>query len=568
MRRAVAAMLAALLVAPSFASASDDDDATRRTKWLATRDAIAEQLGVRERASTTDDWAYLANAGDLDGDRANDVVDIRTHIVDDDVSGYRETVRLEAFRGRDGKALWTLALPEAAFVFAVPANVGLDGKPGFVVLSYSDNDVDAVAAGGDAGVDSITAYDGGGKQLWVAALPTGYADAPAGAVSAYTNFNSFVDAIAGGGPDLLVRTTGYGYVIAGVDEQTASQFHVVDSATGVLRPLGTPFPQYATGAEAGDLDRDGVEDVVVTHGDALTALRGKDGTTLWTLPDYGVRDSFSRSERLGADVTGDGVTDVAVNATSFSSRTFKREVVIVDGAKGKVTARFRGSFAEPMGNVDGKPGSELLVAGPGAGAGSLTAAAYTGTGRRVWSVSKTAGSGGDVMGTMTSYGRIGDVQPDGVLDLAYAVETMARNGRATRREGLIDGRTGRDRALPGNELSMARDGLDGRGADFYDVSIERGSLTVSTWSGTTRRKLWTSGVAGSGFMRWGEELVSVDGDKCGDLAVSTASGATTTDVVFAGSTGKPLWSLRRSGNAPGQVTKPAARSNRVFTRSC
>jgi hypothetical protein len=586
-------LAAALTLGAVPAMASGAERATkqeRQQEWLRDRARLSRGLDnqIERKSGDEGDSSLLVDAGDLDGDGRSDFVDLRSHLTYDQSLGVQETMRLEAFRGYDGKALWTRSLAPSAFVFPLIAKVGIDGKPGVVVLTFDGFSDYSQAGGADEFHGTVQAYDHAGAPAWAHPLPGADGFSIPGYVAVYGGVHGFFDVTNTGATDVLIST---GYVAEANDptwtvyeSRSLTQFAVIDGATGTVTPLGMPVPGDWSGVwgyPVGDLDKDKRDDVVLDHmtesGPVLTAISGATGLTLWTQPatgDFGFREIVALP-----DVTGDGAADVGILNESFGDMTAataaakpipvpmaSSTATLVDGAKGTVRWSKPGTRMFALGNADKKAGSEVAVGDYVYTSASygFTVAAYTASGKRLWSVRRTVPSGRNEYGK-NSWGAIGDVHGDGVTDVGFAV--VSGSGRkAHREEGTVNGRTGRVSRdqVPG--LWATRAALDAHGADAYETKSARGVFTVTAWPGNGGSRLWSTSVrSGETFYR--SFATSVDGDKCGDM-VTSLYGAHDVDVVFSGSAGTPLWMLTRTGTAAGVASKPSVTAHKVYRKSC
>ncbi|HVF06627.1 MAG TPA: hypothetical protein VNA20_17450 [Frankiaceae bacterium] len=590
MRRMAVALAAALAVAaaPAGAEAPERTDrgdlkARRAAEWLREKARLGAKLpsAVGNDAQVTlRDTAGLVDAGDLDGDGRSDVVDVGARRDYDANLGYREGMRLNAYRGVDGKALWTRDIPAATFVFAVVTKVGTEGKPGVVVVSYDETGewVGEVHVGGRSVAVTVRSYDRTGALLWERPLHSAWGAAPFVSADVSIDVEGTIDAVAGGGTDLLLRSTFIGYVyFAG--KATMVQFSVMDGATGAVEPLGQPLQtENPAGAAlaAGDLDGDRLDDVVTEVSTSaslsLVALSSADGRQLWKLPGLAGRGDELWLTRL-PDVTGDGRADVGALMYGFGPATVtppepSPTVAVVDGARGTVPFAKTAWWLMPLGDADGRPGAEVAVAvlTEGRAKAGFAVSAYTAAGRRLWTAARSLPvAGRDV--TDFALGQIGDTGGDGVAEIGYGI--VGGRGRAARRdEGIVDGRTGRVRKDPRPGMHATRAALDGRGSDTYQTSVGGGTFTVHTWRGDRPSRLWSAAVRADGVA--GAALpVSVDGDRCTDVAFTLYDRrGTARSVVFSGSTGRPLWQLDRAGAAAGTVSVPRVVGHRTYQRGC
>ncbi|HVF06886.1 MAG TPA: hypothetical protein VNA20_18760 [Frankiaceae bacterium] len=595
MRRtaAVLAVALALGAAPAGADAPAGGDpsgrkAQRAGEWLREKARLGAKLPgavTYDAAELVAEWAELADAGDLDGDGKSDVVDVRARLEYDEVLGFRETVKIEAYRGYDGKALWARDLPTASFVFPMVTTVGLDGAPGVVVVTYQDAEDGTESAGGGGYAAAVTSFDRTGTPLWVRPLDGSWGYVPMTFAAQVTEVEGLIDAVAGGGRDLLLRTTLMAEAADPVGEQPSTvQFSVLDAATGAVKPIGQPLTTEApsgTVLPGGDLDGDKLDDVVfevaTSTTSSLVALSSADGRQLWKLANVAGSSAHLMLTDL-PDATGDGRSDIGALILDFGGGVIVEggpraasslpmpgsTVALVDGARGRLLWSKKASALMALGDVDRRPGIELGVGTPvyERNRSGFTVSAFTAAGRRVWSTTRTL----KTSGAMSAFSEIGDVGGDGVAEVGYAV--VSGFGRTARRdEGVIDGRTGRVRKDPRPGMYATRAALDGRGSDAYEADSGRGTFTLHTWRGDKPARLWSAAVRAVGIH--GRSLpVAVDGDKCTDIAFTLETATTFRSVVFAGSTGRPLWQLDRSGNAAGVAGKPSVVSHRTYQRGC
>jgi hypothetical protein len=614
MRRLTFLLAAALAVgtAPVVARGTERPAAptfqSRLDAWRATRADLARKLPLAEPAGGYDgppaaqevlfSLSYLVKAGDLDGDGGEDLVDVLVEVSYDDLTGFSEGVRLNAYRGRDGKVLWTKEVPPSCYAFPVFGPVGAEGKPGVLVVSYACRRADApdpVPLYAGAGVTAVTlsAYDGAGTAVWERVLGGTRGIAEFTYAGASPVVEGVFDANPGGGADVLVANIGGAEAYSPVDYDYAgggstARLMVVDGANGVPREVPGAFAsrQYDFWASpVGDLDGDGRADVVASYTDVQDnvvahAVSSLTGAPLWTRtvgPADEIGSGIDVEVTAVGDATGDGDADVALTVLAYGPSSpvpgsppagGGAFTELVDGASGEARWRKPGELSGVAGNADRKAGVELVV-GYGtytSSAVGFAAAAYNASGSRVWSVSRRLNVRGATDRPSVGWSVIGDVHTDGVAELGYGIVVPA--GKKTRRdEGAVNGRTGRIIRDPAPDMWLARTALDGRGVDLYTRRVSGNVLTVTAYAGDTGRKLWKAALPGRGTPSSTVGL-RADGDRCGDLVVGMYAGAAESAVVLSGATGKPLWQLNRDGNGGATVTKPRARSVTRYRRTC
>jgi hypothetical protein len=576
---------------PATRPASSRSAAERRARWIADRKVLTRGFPVDpallKAPAPTDgyDSAYVVRAGDLDGDKRDDVVDVRQHIVFGDTS-VDETLHLDAFRGFDGKALWTIDVPAAYMAIPVFTKVGANGKDGVLIATYTATGADVVIAGGGALDSTITAYDGAGKSLWShtakgvgGGTPLTYSEAVAPGFAGLGNF------VAGGGLDIL--SVQYDYTegdVIGLTWVAANRVQpgVIDAATGIETPLGAGFVSddiEAWVVPVGDLDKDKRDDIAAVNVQAgkriVSLVSSATGAVLSSptgIPEGDYLDLYGV-----ADVSGDGVSDVIASAQTYGwtslggspSTPDAGTVALIDGAKGKVAWSKSGTDVVELGNADKKPGGELAVGSLTGNGTGISVAAFNGAGKAVWSVKRKLGTGGlSGYDAWSSWGYIGDTQGDGVRDLGYGVYLDPHGPAKLRRdEGTIDGRTGRVRKDPVPDLNAVSSALDGHGSDSVARPWAKGVMTLTAWRGDRAQRLWqTAFVApASGYATSGGFL---DGDKCADLLVRTSGWPTKADYLISGATGLPLWGVSRGGQAKGKVFRPVVKSHTRYVKTC
>ncbi|HEU0129815.1 MAG TPA: hypothetical protein VFQ85_02350 [Mycobacteriales bacterium] len=604
--RLKAVVVAAALVAgvPAFAHGAPPrahDRAAKRAAWAKARDELARHLPLDPAtvaatahlagaaASDGEDYAYLTDAGDLDGDGAGDLVDVREHLTMDQAGNIHDTVRLEAHRGRDGAALWSASAPEATWVYPVFAPVGLDGKPGVLVVAYDDKGADAQLAFAGAARLTITAYDGKGTLVWAKTVagavgvgPTGYTG------TGEVGVGGIGQVVPGGGTDVLLQTwttedfSDPTYTV--YQARSHMQLTVIDGATGVERPFGPGYvsESYELWADVvGDMDKDGTADVAVVSITAdkhvLTLVHGATGLPIGT--PAGLPEGDYWRLRALPDVTGDGAADLAAVVESWgwvvvdspSAASAKgapgTKIALIDAGKLKVAWTKAAERVYAIGNADGKAGSEVVLGSYADHAFGFTAAAYTGSGKRLWSVTRTLSTAGlgEPDDGANYWAATTDVHGDGVADMAFTL-FLSHGKRERRDEGVINGRTGRVVRDPAKDLTLTDVPLDGKGSDAFTHSYGGGVTTIAAWRGDKAQRLWQVSYAGGvPYYAFGTHL---DKDRCGELVVSGWSPAGFTDVVLSGKNGKPLWGVTRAGDAAGKVVHPAVRSAKQYARTC
>jgi hypothetical protein len=328
--------------------------------------------------------------------------------------------------------------------------------------------------------------------------------------------------------------------------------------------VGAPgeFLGYAI-ADAGDVDGDGVHDVILGAPQGWLSCDGTEpgpghayvrsgatGALLLTLTGTAARGHFGAAVGSAGDVNGDGHADLLVGAPCAS----------VSGSQSGAAYVISGATGQTIRALAGRAGGDHLGIGTAPVGGDLdrdgvpdavVAAADAGVGGRgvVYSIS---GRTGQVLHQMTGdpstvdlgwffVAGVGDLDGDGIPDI-YAGDFDAGAHQAARgRAFVFSGATGKKLyvftgATPGAGAGPGRGAgdIDGDGVgdvvvgSYTDNEGAPGSGRIDVYSGRTGRTLRTyiSTVAGEtlGFDAVG--MGDVNGDGVSDLLVSAASADT------------------------------------------
>lgn len=173
------------------------------------------------------------------------------------------------------------------------------------------------------------------------------------------------DVNADGFDDLLTYAVGPGLdsfvrVVSGADGRVLHEFPAIQSS-GVMR---TPF------GGVGDVDLDGFDDVVVGDGgrDVAYVYSGADGSVIHLFQGAAADDGFGGAAAGAGDVDADGVPDVIVGTARIFA-TADGYARVYSGATGSLLFEFRGrrpkrSFGGAVaaaGDVDGDGHGDLVI---------------------------------------------------------------------------------------------------------------------------------------------------------------------------------------------------------------
>ena len=331
-------------------------------------------------------------------------------------------------------------------------------------------------------------------------------------------------------------------------------------------------------AQVGDLDGDGVRDVLVgapadgsvgAEAGAAFVASGADGHLLFQWQGYGAGDQFGSAVACAGDVDADGVDDIVIGAAqdAFNPDTGwagngPGYAQVFSGADGSLLFSWQGEAAlnpdfssfgravAGVGDLDGDGHDDVAVAEREAEVESLHD--LDPVGGRVWVFS---GADGSVLRRFENVGIVNghlgwsmsggaDVDGDGTPDLVMGAPIANR-------VAIVSGATGAtllltDGAPTGVGYSVAfLDDVDGDGS--LDLVAGAGT-TVRVFSGATGLQLHVSGGYPSAGPYTGVAVAAcddIDEDGVGDYAVGApvASGAAVNGglvQVFSGATGQSL----------------------------
>jgi hypothetical protein len=568
MKRAGALLLALLVLgfAAPVRGAVEISNHGRPPAWLTGLERL-RQIGVPEQIldgfleddeSFSGVISYAEPAGDLDGDGG---VDLFASLIkytvtfETDPTGFFLTnitfegkTTISALSGRTGETMWQKSY--RSLTLPIPSTVGKPARPGALVISGVFSMLGPV----ERGTITFEALAGAtGKRVWrrtydSTALSswTPYVYVTPNAILSLGLFdgmgNEAIDVVMTVG-DLTVAEYVYAYRSSTVviDGATGKEVHLDDSDLSV-NWYGGP---WATS----DLDGDDLDDYVVTRSSGqIEARRGIDGSTIWTGSGF----SFEEIAWIYPlpDVAGDRTEDLAVTTLNadFAFRSY-----LADGGDGEALWQRRGGWPYSPGDINGNGRSDVITRDAEDGRGSMSTLiwAHDGRGSRLWTqrhvlrFRKGPCPRSCSRSMFWGWWEIGDLQPDGLVDMAVRLGVEQEPGPDVTESYSVDARDG-SKVLTGDEnffpLGAA---VDGHGTDAADVRLSGDRIVAEARVGTTGRTLWKSEAGLSDRLPdrsfvWavGAQLT---GDDRAEVLVSIDAPRSSLLLAFDGWDGRLLW---------------------------
>lgn len=452
--------------------------------------------------------------GDLTGDRRRDLVLVR-----DASAGVRYT----AVRGHDASRLWSVNVATTPEHFTRVQPLRGDAKGVLLMTVGFEESAESNAVWSFRLTTDLTAVAPDGAVRWTRAYEGTVTFTDAGLVVAGVAFPVGLGRVNGRGDDIVVRSENAAFSLVGA---AITRLEVVDGATGaVTAAVQTAAPEEAGAGLVGDLDGDGLRDLVTTSsaGGAVTAVayRGLDGRPLW-------RNSFDGAPVVFAESLGRADADRAddILFTGFDWEA-DRPIVVTAASGMDGTRRWQRHTegALVMRDVSGDGLSDVLVLGAvfssrrlGFRYRALTGAAGTTIYNRAYSVQTSRGSW---FGSM-SLGPAGDVDADGNTDLAHEISVYGFGAGSRAEEGgVVLARNGQ-KAFSGKPGFPLGASLDGRGDDFVKLRRTDRGVRVVAVDGRTGTTLWRRDVALGRYRYAYASGADLTGDRRAEVLLFTA----------------------------------------------
>lgn len=519
--------------------------------------------------------------GDLDGDGTSDRLEVQQPSRAPGDAEAVQVVTYRALRGPDGAELWRLVVPGQS---GVPVAVDT-GDAGLVLAT--------VATTGTSLEQRIVlrlhGVTGAGAVRWDQEFSGVLTTVPAVVFRDYPVLRQPLRTAGGGSAvhvGLIDLVFGGGQASPGAGDAV-----LLDARTG--RELGRPAVAgngLVLSWPAGDLDRDGGDDVVFTIAEDFAGRAPGDlvaftaaGQRLWSQVDlpWVALDSWVAA---AGDGDGDGLGDIAVghDIVGFGAPPPDPGVALVRGADGTTLWTRAGGFPLAVGDLDGDGGAEVLVRShPLDGVREelrieLEAVRPDGTTLFATSEVRRLPSQRSFGSVLLVYLLAADLDGDGVPD--PRLDGVTLQDQVPRLvSGAFSGADGRRLFLGITGVELGR-GLQPGGTDLLRASPQGdGTVTLTALDGATGRELVTrtvtldapvidQGTEGLPLPAITASSGDADGDGLIDLAVNFQVQETdvttgTRSVLLVGAEGPPLPPL-----PPDQPSEPGAGGGRARTR--
>lgn len=554
-RRHAVAQLARAGVSPALLAAAQARGARSAVQAVPAEEGSTGVIVVSGGSAAVLPGA-LELAGDLDGDRRADVLDVRYAEQPDRTA----VMALVARDARDGRVLWSkrVSVPRGGFVLPFPARTGVPARDGVVLLSFVfDGDGDTsrerlqlTGLAGRTGADLWRFADEGSTTF----TDSGYSGESVPSVGGFV--------LGGTGPTQVLVTDDDFAFTDGPFGTTASgtvRPQLLDGATGRVRPAGEPVARddamplvYVVGDTTGDR----VDDVVVvaSGADSEVALRTAEGRPVWSTGEVELQPGAYVAE-VGP-VLGSALPDLALLTGSTADELSQGvlgevlpptdpapgSLVLLDGADGSATAPRTADAALPLGRAGAArvpavaSTLERVTRTADATEVELTTTATDAAGAVLWTsrLALRAGAEAFAYGFATP---VGDLDADGAQELRVTVEAFEDEERTTRK-ALLDGRTGRVLQRAGTGLGGS---LSSHGDDLVTVVAGKGVLLQGR-SGRTGKPVFAVRLgAPTAFTGASATALPVRGPRCSDVAVLATGRADLAAMVS--NQGRLRWSL-------------------------
>ena len=333
----------------------------------------------------------------------------------------------------------------------------------------------------------------------------------------------------------------------------------------------SPECSFTHGITAGDLNYDGVDDVVLFNGtynsitcmytfEYVSAVNGCNGTELWSQHIvYETRELDSLPVRLAGDLDYDGMDDVIVNSRSYDSVAGEctASVHIRRGYDGDLlwsqSVTSNGTYSTSMWahpccdlNYDGRNDVVVISERYDTDADEFTASMYARRGydgEEFWSQSAT---GNGLYGAYMEAFSCGDLDYDtGGAIIVNSQSYDSATGKKTTSAHIMQGYDGAElwnRSITGTDVSIWAypcDDLDcdNRGdvivdLQSYDSAMDTTTVSISARRGYDGVELWSQSTTGNGWDSagmWVELRGNLDSDNTSDAIVNFRSYDSATD---------------------------------------